>query len=77
MAIHFKIHEKNVKKMKMLIQKLNKQAAQKAAENAALHQQLELMNVTVAERRQICEAAGKITNKTGQAKILPLSVYRT
>ncbi|XP_023698358.2 cilia- and flagella-associated protein 43 isoform X1 [Paramormyrops kingsleyae] len=67
-SLQKEIHEKNVKKTKMLIQKLNKQAAQRAAENAALHQQLELMNVTVAEMRQICEAAAVEQTEENSAK---------
>lgn len=45
---------------KKLIKQLNRQAAMKAAKNAALDEQLTNMQVTVAERRHICEAIGTV-----------------
>ena len=40
------------------IERINKQAAMKAEKNATLGEQLPDMQVTVAELRHICEAAG-------------------
>uniref|UniRef100_A0A8C7L493 Cilia- and flagella-associated protein 43 n=1 Tax=Oncorhynchus kisutch TaxID=8019 RepID=A0A8C7L493_ONCKI len=53
-----KTHQKNVLTCKKLIKQLNRQSAMKASKNSALDEQLTNMQVTVAERRHICEAIG-------------------
>ncbi|XP_029106891.1 cilia- and flagella-associated protein 43 isoform X2 [Scleropages formosus] len=52
-----KIHQKNVSKAKMEIQKLNKQATQWAVKSRNLDSQLAIMSIGVAEIKNIYEAA--------------------
>ncbi|XP_055758385.1 cilia- and flagella-associated protein 43 isoform X1 [Salvelinus fontinalis] len=63
-----KTHQKNVLTCKKLIKQLNRQAAMKAAKNSALDEQLTNMQVTVAERRHICEAIAMEENHESDAE---------
>ncbi|KAL4625031.1 cilia- and flagella-associated protein 43 [Arapaima gigas] len=55
-TLHEKIHQKNVSKAKAEIQKLKQQASQWAAKSHALDSKLAVMNIAVAEIKNISEA---------------------
>ncbi|XP_036430574.1 cilia- and flagella-associated protein 43 [Colossoma macropomum] len=63
-----KTHLKNVENCKKLIKQLNRQAALKKEKNSALDLQLANMEVTVAERRNICEAIAIEENQESEAE---------
>ncbi|XP_035519235.1 cilia- and flagella-associated protein 43 [Morone saxatilis] len=55
-AFQEKTHQQSVQHRIKKIEKLNRQAARKAKKNTAVEQQLPDVQVTVAERRHVCEA---------------------
>lgn len=59
--LHFQAHQRSVQHCKKKIEKLNKQAARKAEENARIDQELPNVQVAVSEITHIAEATG---NKT-------------
>ncbi|XP_072534295.1 cilia- and flagella-associated protein 43 isoform X2 [Salminus brasiliensis] len=63
-----KTHKKNVENCKKLIKQLNRQSALKKEKNTALDLQLASMEVTVAERRKICEATAMEENHESEAE---------
>ncbi|XP_017552052.1 cilia- and flagella-associated protein 43 isoform X1 [Pygocentrus nattereri] len=63
-----KTHLKNVENCKKLIKQLNSQVALKKEKNAALDLQVANMEVTVAERRNICEAIAMEENQESEAE---------
>nr|XP_040034407.1 cilia- and flagella-associated protein 43 isoform X2 [Gasterosteus aculeatus aculeatus] len=68
LAFQEKAHLKSVKQRMKKIEQLNRQAAEKAKENATVKQQLPDMQVTVAERTHIYEAIASQDNQAAKTE---------